>query len=167
MDVSKRRIQKIVYKFKSESKYWDRKRVGRPPKLSKRLHSIIRRQCLKNRRKSLRNIARNYNMGSTLHVSRCTFNRILNKYGLRSHPAVCKPLVNDKQRKRRLQWARSGQQWDINKWSHVTSLCFEHIIIVILKEFGGFKMKGLVLFALRRLFNMVHKCMSTQVHITA
>ena len=65
------------------------------------------------------NIARTYNMGSTLHVSRCTVNCILNNYGLRSNPAVCKPLVTDKQRKQRLQWAISKQQWNINKWGHV------------------------------------------------
>jgi len=119
VDVSKRGIQKIVHKYKSEGIYGDRKRIGRPLKLSKRSQSFIRRLCLKNRRMSLTNLSRTYNMGSDLHVSRCTVNRILNKYGLRSHPAVCKPLVNDKQRKRRLQWARSRQQWDINKWSHV------------------------------------------------
>jgi len=95
--VSKREIQRIVHTFKSEGKYEDRKRIGRPPKLSKR--SVLFEICLKNRRMSLTNIARTYNMGSTLHVYRCTVNRILNKYGLRSHPAVCKPLVSDKQRK--------------------------------------------------------------------
>ena len=75
-------FKKIVHKFKSEWKYKDLKRVGKPPKLSKRSHSIIRRLYLKNRRLSLRNIACIYNMGSTQHVSRCTVNRILNKYGL-------------------------------------------------------------------------------------
>jgi len=102
VDVSKRGIQKIVQQFKSEGKYEDRRRVGIPPKLSKRSHSMIQRLCLKNRRMSLTNIARTYNMSSTLHVFRCEVNRILNKYGLRNHPAACKPLVTDKQRKSRL-----------------------------------------------------------------
>ena len=35
VDVSKSGIQKIVHKFKSERKSEGRKRVGRPPKLSK------------------------------------------------------------------------------------------------------------------------------------
>jgi len=43
VDMSKRGIQENVLKFKSKGKYEDRKRVGRPPKLSKRSHSIIRR----------------------------------------------------------------------------------------------------------------------------
>jgi len=63
-------IQKIIHKFKSEGMYEERKRVGRPPKLSKRSHSIIQRLCMKNRHMSLTNIVRTYNMGSTLHVSR-------------------------------------------------------------------------------------------------
>jgi len=119
VNVSKRGIQKIVHKFKSEAKYEDRKRVGRPPKLSKRSHSIVRRLCLKNRRVLLTKIARIYNIDSTLHVSTCTVNHILNKYKLRSHPSVCKPLVTEKQRKGILQWARYKEQLDINKWAHV------------------------------------------------
>jgi len=57
VDVSTRGIQKIVYKFISERKYEDRKRVGRPPKLSKRSHNIIRRLCLKNILMLLTNIS--------------------------------------------------------------------------------------------------------------
>lgn len=119
IDVSKRGIQKIVNKYKTEGIYADRKRSGRPPKLSKRSQRIIRRLSLKNRSMSLTNIARTCNRHSIQHVSRCTVHRILNKYGLRSHPAVCKPLVNDKQRKMRMQWARSKQHWDVDKWAHV------------------------------------------------
>jgi len=67
----------------------------------------------------------------------------------------------DKQRKVRFQWTRSKQQLGIYKWVHVVfSRCFAHIVIVLLKELGGFKMKDLVLFALRRSFNMVPKFMS-------
>lgn len=119
IDVSKRGIQKIVHKYRTEGIYADRRRTGRPPKLSNRSQRIIRRLSLKNRSMSLTNIARTCNMHGIQHVSRCTVHRILNKYGLRSHPAACKPLVNGKQRKIRLQWARSKQHWDVEKWAHV------------------------------------------------
>jgi transposase len=117
--VSKRGIQKIVHKFKTLGTYEDKKRSGRPSKLPKRSERIIRRICLKNRRMSISKITGAFNAAGMIHASRSTVNRILIKYGLKSHYAVCKPLLNGKQRKRRVEWARDKQNWDIDKWSNV------------------------------------------------
>ena len=137
VNMSKLGIQKIVHKFKSEVKYEDRKRVGRPLKLSKRSHSIIRRLCLKNIRMLLTNIARIYNLGSTWHVFGCTVNRILNKYRLRSHQAVCSRWSLTNKGKEDC----NGPDLNNNEilingrmLCSVTSRCFAHIVIVLSKE---------------------------------
>lgn len=119
VEVSKRGIQKIIKKFKTSGLYEDKKRSGRPPKLSKRSERIIRRTCLKNRTMSLNNITKCFNIQHSPIVSRHTVNRILVKYGLRSHRAVRKPFLNQKQRKRRMEWARYKRHWDAARWAHV------------------------------------------------
>ena len=97
VDVAIQGIRKIFLKFRNNGKYEDQKRSGRPANLNLRSKRCIRRICLKNRRLSLSNIAGMFNMMSGDRISRCTVNRILLKYGLRSHKPVNKPFLTDRQ----------------------------------------------------------------------
>jgi transposase len=119
INVSKRGIQKIIQKYNAYHLYEDRKRSGRPRKISNRSQRIIRRMCLKNRAISLNKIASCFNIEGSLHVSRDTVSRILMKYGLRSHRPTRKPFITTKQRMKRIEWARSKLHWDTDKWAHV------------------------------------------------
>lgn len=118
VDCSKRGIQKIIKKYKDFGIYEDRKRSGRPVKMSLRIQRRIRRICMQNRFMSLTNITGSYNK-HLQNISRSTVNNILIKYGLKSRPAIIKPLLNKKQRIRRIQWARGKEDWDHKKWASV------------------------------------------------
>jgi len=90
-------IRKIILKFQKTSNYEDHKQVGRPPNFSLRSKRIIRRICLKNGRLLLKNITGSYNAMSKDRMSKITVNRILLKYGLRSHRTVNKYFLIDMQ----------------------------------------------------------------------
>ena len=58
-------------------------------------------------------------MMSVDRISRCTVNRVLLKYGLRSHRHVNKPFLTNRQRKKRIEWARKRKQWTTEDWYQV------------------------------------------------
>jgi transposase len=119
INVSKRGIQKIIKKYDTTGLYEDKKRSGRPDKLSERSRRIIRLMSLRNRALSVRSITSNFNIQGTEHVSRDTVSKILIKYGLRSYRPSRKPFITLKQRRGRIEWARSKRHWDNNKWAQV------------------------------------------------
>ena len=75
--VSKSGIQKILKKCDTTGLYEDKKRSGRPIKLSERSRRIIRRMSLRNRTVSVRSITSNFNIQRTEHISRDTISKIL------------------------------------------------------------------------------------------
>ena len=77
INVSKHGIQKIIQKYNTKGLYEDRKRSGRPPKLSKRSMCVIRRTCQQNRAMSLTKISNAFNVGKSVHIGRDTVGRIL------------------------------------------------------------------------------------------
>jgi len=120
VDVTIEGIRKIFLEFKNTGKYEDQKRSWRPHKLNLRSKRCIRRICLKNRRLSLSNIAGTFNMMSEGRISTYAVNRILLKYGLRSHRPVNKPFLTDRQRKNGM-----GQKTKIVDNRRLVPSCFQ------------------------------------------
>ena len=81
--------------------YDDKKRSGRPVKLSKRSLRIIRLMSLRNRTMSVRSITRNFNIQRTEHISHDTVSKILIKYDLRSYRSA---------RSRLLPWSNGEEE---------------------------------------------------------
>jgi len=82
--------------------------------MTKRSERIIRRISLRNRSILIRKITSNFNIEGRVHVSRNTIERILFKYGLRSHRSFRSHLSL---RKSRMEWARLKLHFDANKYS--------------------------------------------------
>ena len=74
--VSKHGIQKIIKKYDTTGLYENKKRSGRPVKLSERSWRIIRRMSLINGTMSVRSITSNFNIQRTEHISRDTVRKI-------------------------------------------------------------------------------------------
>ena len=49
-------------------------------------------------------------------MSKITVNRILLKYGLRSHRIVNKTFLTDRQRKKRMNWTRKRKEYSKVDW---------------------------------------------------
>jgi len=105
-------------KYNTEGLYQDRKRSGRPPNLSKCSMRVIHRTCLQNRAMSITKNSNAFNVGRSVHIGRDTAGRILKKYSLRSHWPFFKPFIIAKQRKRRMELARSKVNWDSDRWTN-------------------------------------------------
>ena len=94
-------------------------RSGRKRKSTKRSDRTLVRICLGNRRLNSKELARELKESSGVELSAPTVRRRLLENGLRGCKARKKPLLTEKQRKRRLDWARSHVKWPIEKWRKV------------------------------------------------
>ena len=94
-------------------------RSGRKRKSTKRSDRTLVRISLGNRRLNSKELARELKESSGVELSAPTVRRRLLENGLRGCKARKKPLLTEKQRKRRLDWARSHVKWPIEKWRKV------------------------------------------------
>ena len=88
-------------------------------KSTKRSDRTLVRISLGNRRLNSQELARELKESSGVALSAPTVRRRLLENGLRGCKARKKPLLTEKQRKRRLDWARSHVKWPIEKWRKV------------------------------------------------
>jgi len=94
-------------------------RSGRKRKSTKREDRTLVRISLANRRLASKELSRELNESTGAKLSAPTVRRRLLENGLRGCKARKKPLLTEKQRKRRLEWARSHVKWSVEKWRRV------------------------------------------------
>lgn len=88
---------------------------GRPRKTNKRQRTDIILAVKRDPYASVKSIRR----GLKLTVSLCTINRIILESGLRSFFTEKKPLINERNRVKRLIWAKEHIDWDLDDWKSV------------------------------------------------
>ena len=125
-DLLQKRLVHLVKECKGVLKRWietgDAKcqpRSGRKRKSTKRSDRTLVRISLGNRRLNSKELARELKESSGFELSAPTVRRRLLENGLRGCKARKKPLLTEKQRKRRLDWARFHVKWPIEKWRKV------------------------------------------------
>lgn len=97
----------------------DQPRSGRPRVTSSRQDRILRRLCMKDRRKTAVELRKEWVDMTGKDVSPRTVRRRLVQGGLRSRKARRKPLISPDQKKKRLAWARSHKDWSQRQWDKV------------------------------------------------
>jgi len=113
-------VRELMKKVEKEKKLEDRQRSGRPKKTSPREDRTIKFNSLQNRRLSAKAIALKTSpnfVKNRLSVS--TVKNRLQEVGLNGRVARKKPLLSDKNRKARYQWAKDHRDLTKEDWKRV------------------------------------------------
>lgn len=112
--ISKSSAERIVREFQGSTNRSEGGKIGRPRKLTERNVRLMLR-TLKEQRSKGKNVTVKslvQESGLTLKMaSRRTFSRVLNEHGFHHLQARKKGLVSDKDRKKRMKFARSMKSW--------------------------------------------------------
>lgn len=92
---------------------------GRKRKSTARDERSLVRLCLSNRKKSSVELTREWKETSGVDVDASTVRRRLIANGLKSYRPRKKPLITEKQRLKRLAWAKEHKSWSVEQWSRV------------------------------------------------
>ncbi|CAJ0924592.1 unnamed protein product [Ranitomeya imitator] len=95
-----------------------RKQCGRKRCTTRRGDRTLRKIVEKDRFQTLGNLRKQWTE-SGVETSRATVHRRVQEMGYRCRIPQVKPLLNHKQRQRRLTWATEKQHWTVAKWSQV------------------------------------------------
>ena len=99
-------VQNIVRKYKNDNTIENKPRTGRPKKLSRRDVSHIMNEVVKNPRISAPNLAESIAKISGKRVHPKTVQRVIRNNGYRSRVPRKKPLISEKNRQLRLDFAK-------------------------------------------------------------
>jgi transposase len=94
------------------------KRSGRPPKLDDRDIRHLVNDLKKDRAVAVDELTKEFNESLNISVSSKTVRRTLNSQGYYGRTAKKKPLVTEKNRKKRLAWCRMRKEWK-GEWDRV------------------------------------------------
>ena len=114
LKMGRRTVQEIVKKYAETGEVKDRLGRGRKKKTSTREDRKIVQACLKDRRKSAKDISKEVKEDIGLELSSRTIRRRLLDAGLKSCRAKKKPLLSMKARQKRLQWALEHRNFSWN-----------------------------------------------------
>jgi len=120
-------MQKIYNKYFESRSTSDCPRSGRLRSISERSRRSIKRICLEERMLSTISITRIYNEYTDRQISISSVQKILKKYGLNSYMIKRRPHLTEKQRQRRMSWAKDRVAWDVVKWTGI--ICSAECII--------------------------------------
>ena len=98
-------VKRIKRKVETGS-FCDRKRVGRPRSTTKKEDKYIVIISLRNRRRTVLDLAADFNEHHTTKISMTTLKRRLLEVELRGRVAVKKPRLTTVRKQKRLLWAK-------------------------------------------------------------
>lgn len=110
------RICKSVQKTKS---FKEKPRAGRPNILDDRKKRILARILRTSKVKTAEHVRKEAKQFHNIDVSRDTVARALKSMGYVARVKKKKPMLSEKQRKARLEWARAHAKWTSDDWKHV------------------------------------------------
>lgn len=119
LDVSYNGVLTTIKRFGETNSLADRKRIGRPRSTNTKDDHRIEHLAKANRKMTSPQIRAQINKESSLAISNDTVKRRLREKGLYGRIAVEKPLLSEKNRKKRLAWARKYQRFSVQSWAKV------------------------------------------------
>ncbi|GBM88474.1 hypothetical protein AVEN_144796-1 [Araneus ventricosus] len=93
--------------------------VGRPRVIKEKGRRRLFRLVKQNRRQTVAQLAAQYNAGPSASVSEHTVQRTLLDMRLCSRRLTRVPLLTERHRQLRLQWAREHRDWTLDEWMRV------------------------------------------------
>ncbi len=109
--------QSAVFKHVNR-KLSGRKRCGRKRCTTNRENRILLRIVKQNRFKNLGELHKEWTEAG-VKASRATTHRLVKEFGYNCRIPLVKPLLNHRQRQRRLTWAKEKKNWTVAQWSKV------------------------------------------------
>ena len=106
-----------------------RTKSGRKPIVTQRVRRILLMECKKNRKmtsKQLQGSLQHHNIHISTSCVRC---QLIQAWFVAQRPRR-KPLLNNKQQAKRLQWAKEHKHWTSADWRKV-NVCWVHMYLVI------------------------------------
>ena len=108
---SKTAVTEIIKKFRETGSLEDRKKSGRPSKLTKDDNKYLKTLSLKNRKKTSTELAKNINTATEKNVSSSCIQWHLLKSRLRGCVAIQKPLLWRGNKEKQLKYAIQHKDW--------------------------------------------------------
>lgn len=117
--VSEKCVRTTLRNYKESGSVKDKKRVGRPEKVSEREKSFISRNFIKEKRQTLRKGTAELNSALNKSISYSTVRRVLMSKDINAQLSIRKPFLSINDKKKRLKWCKERKNWSIEKWSSV------------------------------------------------
>lgn len=115
-----RQIVNTWYKKKRETGTTEnQKRTGRPTKITQRTKNLILKLSKADPRRTAPDINRELREHHNVVISDSAIKLILRKANLHGRRPSKKPLISEKNRKARLEFAKEHKDWTIEQWSRV------------------------------------------------
>jgi transposase len=106
LNIPKSTVGDVIKKYNDQGLTTTASRSGRPKILTERDERHLINLVKENRNKTLEELTENFNTNMSISVSKRAVQRVLHKKGYSGHAAKKKPLVSEKNRKKRYGWCR-------------------------------------------------------------
>ena len=112
-------VSKTLSRLRETGSVDDRRRSGRPKISSQIQDRALVRISLHNRKLTSAQLKREWQDTSGIDCSSRTIRRRLDNAGLYGRVARKKPLLTDRHKTARLNWAKERKDWTLNEWNKV------------------------------------------------
>ena len=117
--ISQGAVSKVLKRHAETGVPTSRPRPGRPKKTTARQDRLLTRMCTQGRTKSSNALKTEWQNATNVPVSRELVNKRLVSAGYYARRPLSKPLLQQRHRRQRLQWAREHHAWRAQHWTHV------------------------------------------------
>ena len=111
-------VFRMIKNFQERNSMANLPRNGRPKILNTDHQQTLKNIVKRNNRKSVEQIKNHFNQKTGLQISIETIRRSLHEIGIYSCVPASKPLINEEQRIKRLNWCLEKKDWSVRKWKH-------------------------------------------------
>jgi transposase len=112
-------VRKIYYRVVKNNDFKDKPRSGRPRKVGERERRILTRIVAKSKHKSVEVVRKQASVHHNIVVSKDTVRRCLNQSGFVARVKMKKPILTDRHKRARLNWAKERRTWTVEQWQNV------------------------------------------------
>jgi len=112
-------VRKIFYRVSKNKSFKDKPRSGRPQKLGERESRILTRILANSDQKTAEAVRKQASVHHNIFVSKDTVRRCLNKSGYVARVKRKKPILTNRHKKARLNWAKEKRAWTVEQWQNV------------------------------------------------
>jgi transposase len=117
---SKTTVYKVLKQHRETGSVSPKKHTGRPPLLTssalQELKNFVQDDKEDNRRLSTTQLANVWSLRLGKPISAITIRRNLKRLGLGAHVPRKKPAISERNREKRLKWAKTHENWTSRKW---------------------------------------------------
>lgn len=110
-------IARLLQKYRATGTVSERHRAGKPHKTTPREDRLLSRAAKRDPFKCARLLRENWHTQNRVSIR--TVTRRLNNAGLNARRPIKRPLLTQRHRQARLEWARARQNWNIRSWRRI------------------------------------------------